>query len=169
MATAKINWLKIMLLVTALSLPTLPVRADFSQTRTTQIQLRVDAPSGTAEANRLNGFAISGSGIDASGVLNQGSNLNPNTQFTAPTNSSPFNFSLNTFSADNTTPVSLTSTGNNSLPAYSKVSVTNGGNSEGLSGNISRSGEGTVTPGGSGTNAILTQTNSFSVFENSTF
>lgn len=168
MASAKINWLKIILLATGLSVSTLPVRADFSQSRTTQIQLKVDAPSGTAEANRMNGFAIYGNGINGSGVLNQGANLNPNSEFSTPTDGSPFNFSLNTFTPDNTTPVTLTSTGNNTLPAYSTVSVNNGGDRQGLSGTISRSGEGTVTPGGAGTNAILTQTNSFSVFNETT-
>jgi len=157
-----IGWFGLPVLVVALGLP---ARADFTQSRATQIQLTVDGASGSANASSTAGFAISGSGITVTGPLNSGASINPNTQFVAPPDGGAFTFSMSTFTPDDR---STTHLGNGSsvvLPAYSELSVTVGGSRETLGGTIGNTGEGTITPGGPGTRAVLTQTRSFSVFD----
>lgn len=140
-------------------------QAGFTQSRATQTQLTVDGPAGTAEASRHQGFALSGSGVSASGPLNDGASFNTSTQFDPPSNGEAFSFSLSSFEADPTSPVVLSTENDLVMPAYSTVSVTSGGDAEGLSGRVSRRGEGEITPGGPGTSATLTQSYTFSVFE----
>ncbi|MFZ4641553.1 MAG: hypothetical protein ACOYMP_14315 [Nodosilinea sp.] len=143
----------------------LPAYADFTQSRATQVQLTVDGASGSANASTTAGFAVSGSGITVTGPLNSGASINPNAQFSAPSNGGAFTFSMSTFTPDNRTPTNLGNGSSVVLPAYSDVSVTVGGSRETLGGTISTTGEGTITPGGPGTRAVLTQTRSFSVFD----
>lgn len=159
-----IGWFGLPVLVVALGLP---ARADFTQSRATQIQLTVDGASGTANASNTAGFAVAGSGITVTGPLNTGVNLNPQARFQAPTDGEAFTFSMSTFTADQITETYVGSNTDVILPAYSEISVTVGGSTEGLSGNISSSGQATITPGGPGTTAVLTQTRSFSVFDRS--
>lgn len=145
----------------------LPAYADFTQSRATQVQLTVDGASGSASASTTAGFAVSGSGIAVTGPLNSGAAINPSAQFNAPSNGGAFTFSMNTFTPDNRTPTTLGSGSSVVLPAYSDVSVTVGGSRETLGGTVTSAGVGTITPGGPGTRAVLTQTRSFSVFDGS--
>lgn len=159
-------WLTLPGLVLALGgWGSLPARADFTQSRATQVQLTVDGASGSASASTTAGFAVSGSGITVTGPLNNGANLNPNAQFSAPSNGGAFTFSMNTFTPDNRTTTHLGSGSSVVLPAYSELSVTVGGSRDNLGGSITSTGEGTITPGGPGTRAVLTQSRSFSVFD----
>jgi len=143
----------------------LPARADFTQSRATQVQLTVDGASGSASASTTAGFAVSGSGIAVTGPLNSGAAINPSAQFNAPSNGGAFTFSMSSFTPDNRTPTTLGSGSSVVLPAYSDVSVTVGGSRETLGGTVTSAGVGTITPGGPGTRAVLTQTRSFSVFD----
>ncbi|WOD37361.1 hypothetical protein [Nodosilinea sp. E11] len=158
---------ELLLILTLASLVTLApeAQAGFTQSRATQIQLTVDGPSGSAEASRHQGFAVSGSGLSVSGPLNIGDSFNSSAQFTVGAEKEAFNFSLSTFERDLTAPVVLSTESDLVLPAYSTVSVTSGGNADGLSGSISQRGDGQITPGGQGTSATLTQSYTFSVFE----
>jgi len=140
----------------------LPARADFTQNRVTQGQLTVNGPSGTAEASRSDGFAVSGSGITVNQPLNVGATLNPDADFVAPSNGGAFTFSVNAYSRDTLTPTSLDST---TLPAYSEVTLSPGGVRGSLAGSIAPNGQGSVTAGGSGTSAVLSQSYTFTVFD----
>jgi hypothetical protein len=159
-------WLTLPGLVLALgSGAALPARADFTQSRATQVQLTVDGASGSASASSTAGFALSGSGITVTEPLNTGVALNPDAQFNAPDSGGAFTFSMSSFTPDDR---STTHLGNGSsviLPAYSEVSVTVGGSRDTLGGSITPTGEGTITPGGPGTSAVLTQSRTFSVFD----
>ena len=129
------------------------------------MQLTVDGASGSASASSTGGFALSGSGITVTGPLNSGASINPSAQFNAPSNGGAFTFSMSSFTPDNRTATTLGSGSSVVLPAYSEVSVTVGGARDNLGGSITPTGEGTITPGGPGTRAVLTQTRSFSVFD----
>jgi|688.fasta_scaffold757923_1 hypothetical protein len=143
----------------------LPAYADFTQSRATQVQLTVDGASGSANASSTAGFAISGSGITVTEPLNTGVAINPDAQFNAPSNGGAFTFSMSTFTPDDRSTTHLGNASSVTLPAYSELSVTVGGSRETLGGTIGNTGEGTITPGGPGTRAVLTQTRSFSVFD----
>lgn len=140
----------------------LPARADFTQNRVTQVQLTVNGPSGTAEASRSDGFAVSGSGITVNQPLNVGATLNPDADFVAPTNGGAFTFSVNAYSRDTLAPTSLSGS---TLPAYSEVTLSPGGVRGSLAGSIAPNGQGSVTAGGSGTSAVLSQSYTFTVFD----
>lgn len=158
--------LRLAVAVGMIATSTLPSHADgFTQSRATQVQLTVNGPSGTAEASRIEGVAISGSGINASGPLNLGTNLNPQAEFHSPDDGGAFTLSIHTFVPDSTSEVTLRSLGNNTLPAYSQLSLTNGGVREGLAGSVSSHTASSITAGGPGTNATLIQSTSFSVFD----
>lgn len=140
----------------------LPARADFTQNRVTQVQLTVNGPSGTAEASRSDGFAVSGSGITVNQPLNVGATLNPDANFVAPSDGGAFTFSVNAYSRDTPTPISLDGS---TLPAYSEVTLTPAGVRDSLDGSIAPNGQGSVTAGGSGTSAVLSQSYTFTVFD----
>jgi hypothetical protein len=165
MARQQIRWMSFFSLVLLLGWGGgAPAQADFTQSRATQIQLTVDGASGSASSSSTEGFAISGSGISVQGPLNDGINLNPQAQFQAPTDGGAFTFSISTFTPNTSSSTTLAPGGSVTLPAYSDISVTVGGSAGDLGGQITRFGEATITPGGPGTRAVLTQTQSFSVF-----
>lgn len=169
MTRQHIRWMGVLSVVLALGWAnSAPAQANFTQSRATQVQLTVDGAAGSASSNNTQGFAISGSGISVHGPLNDGIHLNPNAQFQAPTDGSGFTFSMSTFTPNTSEAMVLAPGESVTLPAYSDLSVTVGGVTGDLGGQITSLGEATISPGGPGTRAVLTQTRSFSVFGGST-
>lgn len=162
MLRLSIRWVSVSSFVLALGWAVAPAQAGFTQSRVTQVQLTVNGPSGTAQASRSDGFAVSGSGVTVTQPLNTGATLNPNATVAAPTNGAAFTFSVNAYSRD--TPATVPLTGG-TLPAYSEVSLSPAGVVGSLAGSIAPNGQGSITPGGSGTSALLNQSYSFTVFD----
>jgi len=162
MLRLSIRWVSVSSFVLALGWAVAPAQAGFTQSRVTQVQLTVNGPSGTAQASRSDGFAMSGSGVTVTQPLNTGATLNPNATVMAPTNGAAFTFSVNAYNRDTPTTVPMNS---GILPAYSQVTLTPPGVVGSLAGSIAPNGQGSITPGGSGTSALLNQSHSFTVFD----
>jgi hypothetical protein len=162
MTRSFLGWVSVSSVVMALGWAVAPAQAGFTQSRVTQVQLTVNGPSGSAEASRSDGFAVSGTGVTVTQPLNTGATLNPNATFVAPTNGATFTLSVNAYNRDTPTTVPMTS---GILPAYSQVTLTPPGVVGSLAGSIAPNGQGSITPGGSGTSALLNQSHSFTVFD----
>lgn len=162
MTRSFLGWVSVSSVVLALGWAVAPAQAGFTQSRATQVQLTVNGPSGSADASRSDGFAVSGSGVTVTQPLNTGATLNPNATFVAPTDGAAFTLSVNAYNRDTTTTVPMNS---GTLPAYSQVTLTAPGVVGSLAGSIAPNGQGAITPGGSGTSAILNQSYSFTVFD----
>jgi hypothetical protein len=162
MTRSFLGWVSVSSVVMALGWAVAPAQAGFTQSRVTQVQLTVNGPSGSAEASRSDGFAVSGTGVTVTQPLNTGATLNPNATFVAPTNGASFTLSVNAYNRDTPTTVPMTS---GILPAYSQVTLTPPGVVGSLAGSIAPNGQGSITPGGSGTSALLNQSHSFTVFD----
>lgn len=136
-----------------------PASADWSSTSSTQLVLRVDAASGTANAVGA-AYAIQGNGLAGTPTLNNG--VAPATGLVLqPINTgAAFQLNMSQKSADTVTSVSP----NGPLPAYSEISVSQGGTAGSLAGAVTAPTRGSATAGGPGTSATLTQSNTFSVF-----
>lgn len=137
---------------------TQPATADWSSTSSTQLVLRVDSASGTADA--VGGaYAIQGNGLAGTPTLNNG--VAPATGLVLqPINAgAAFQLNMSQKAADTVTSVSP----NGPLP-YSEISVSQAGAAGSLAGEITAPTRGSATAGGPGTSATLTQSNTFSVF-----
>lgn len=148
--------------ITTLALLSLaaPARADWSSTSSSQLVLRVDAASGTAAAAGAN-YAIQGSGLAAIPSLNDGVAPASDLVLAPVSDGATFLVNMSYKPADSLTSVSL----EGSLPAYSDVSVEQGGSAGTLAGEIRSPLSGSASAGGPGTSATLTQSNTFSVFQ----
>lgn len=151
----------LLIAVAGLSCLALPsaVRADWSSTSSSQLVLRVEAASGTAAAAGAN-YAIQGSGLASIPALNDGVAPAADLVLAPVSDGATFLVNMSYKPADQLTPVSL----DGSLPAYSELSLDQGGSAGGLAGEINSPLSGSATPGGPGTTATLTQSNTFSVF-----
>ena len=138
---------------------TQPATADWSSTSSTQLVLRVDSASGTADA--VGGaYAIQGNGLAGTPTLNNG--VAPATGLVMqPINAgAAFHLNMSQKAADTVTSVRP----NGPLPAYSEISVSQDGAAGSLAGEVTAPTRGSATAGGPGTSATLTQSNTFSVF-----
>lgn len=138
---------------------TQPATADWSSTSSTQLVLRVDSASGTADA--VGGaYAIQGNGLAGTPTLNNG--VAPATGLVLqPINAgAAFQLNMSQKAADTVTSVRP----NGPLPAYSEISVSQDGAAGSLAGEVTAPTRGSATAGGPGTSATLTQSNTFSVF-----
>lgn len=140
-------------------LSSLPARADWSSTSSTQLILRVDPASGTAKAGGAT-YAVSGNGLAGSPTLNNGAAPAPGLALTPMTAGASFSLMMSVKPADTLTTVSPTG----ALPAYTDVSIQQPGSAGTLTGTVSSPTAGAATAGGPGTASTLTQSNTFSVF-----
>lgn len=134
-------------------------RADWSSTSSTQVILRVDAATGSANASGSS-YAIQGSGLAPIPALNQG--VAPAAAMVLAPVSDGAAFQVNMAYKPGDTLTTVDPAG--SLPAYSSVNVQQPGSSEGLTGEVSSPIRGSASAGGPGSSATLTQSNTFSVF-----
>ena len=146
-------------LLSIFSLWVLPASADWSSTSSTQLVLRVDAASGTADAVGA-AYAIQGNGLAGTPTLNNG--VAPATGLVLqPINAgAAFQLNMSQKAADTVTTVRP----NGPLPGYSEISVSQAGAAGSLAGEVTAPTRGAATAGGPGTSATLTQSNTFSVF-----
>lgn len=136
-------------------------RADWSSTSSTQLILRVDPASGSAQASGAS-YAIQGSGLAGTPVLNAGVAPAAGLQLTPVEAGGSFSLNMAVKSADALQPLPHTA---GVLPAYSEISVNQPGSAAGLSGEVISPTRGSATAGGPGSSATLTQSNTFSVFK----
>lgn len=136
-------------------------RADWSSTSSTQLILRVDPASGSAQASGAS-YAIQGSGLAGTPVLNAGVAPAAGLQLTPVEAGASFSLNMAVKSAD--VPQAMPyATG--ALPPYSEISVSQPGSAAGLAGEVISPTRGSASAGGPGSSATLTQSNTFSVFK----
>lgn len=136
-----------------------PAQADWSSTSSAQVILRVDPASGSATAVGAS-YAIQGSGLGAIPALNSG--VAPAAGLVLAPISDGAAFQVNmAYKPGDSVPATLTP---GTLPAFSEVTVQQPGDAGGLAGEVSSPIRGSASPGGPGTTATLTQSNTFSVF-----
>jgi hypothetical protein len=140
-------------------LPAQPARADWSSTSSSQLVLKVDTSSGTANAAGQT-YAISGNGLSGTPVLNSGAAPAAGLALTPINAGAAFSLTMSVKSADTLTTVSPSG----SLPAYTNVEIQQPGSAGTLAGSVTSPTTGSATAGGPGTSATLTQSNTFSVF-----
>jgi hypothetical protein len=141
-------------------LANLGARADWSSTSSTQVILRVDPATGSANASGAS-YAIQGSGLGPIPALNSGIAPAAGLVLAPISDGAPFQVNTAYKPADALTTVET----NGSLPAYSSVSVQQAGSGEGLAGEVASPIRGSARAGGPGSSATLTQSNTFTVFQ----
>lgn len=136
-----------------------PAQADWSSTSSTQLVLKVDAGSGSANAAGHT-YAISGNGLSGTPVLNSGAAPAAGLSLTPINAGAAFSLTMSAKPADTLTTVSPSGP----LPAYTDVEIQQPGSAGTLAGSLSSPTSGSASAGGPGTSATLTQSNTFSVF-----
>jgi hypothetical protein len=140
-------------------IPASPAHADWSSTSSTQVILRVDPSQGTAKASGAS-YAIQGSGLAGTPVLNSGAAPTPGLALQPVEAGASFQLNMGVKPAD-AQPGSLPP---NTLPAFSEVTVVQSGTANGLAGQVLSPTSGSAVAGGPGSSATLTQSNTFTVF-----
>jgi hypothetical protein len=136
-----------------------PSLADWSSTSSTQLVLKVDPASGSAQAAGAT-YAISGTGLAGTPVLNSGVSPAAGLALTPINAGAAFTLTMAAKPADALTTVSPSG----ALPAYTDVDIQQPGSAGTLAGTVASPTSGAATAGGPGTSATLTQSNTFSVF-----